>query len=104
MTERRPLDELFSVLADPTRRDVLERLVHEGPQTATQLAVSFPTTRQAIVKHLRTLAAADLVTAERAGREVRYRATTEPLAEVVNWLLGASRDWDRRADRLRARR
>lgn len=101
---RRPLDELFGVLADPTRRDVLERLIHDGPQTATELAAHFPTTRQAVVKHLRTLAEAQLVTAERSGREVRYRATTARLAEAVNWLLGASSDWDRRADRLRARR
>ena len=100
--ERPPLDELFSVLADPTRRAVLERLVHDGPATATQLAEHFPTTRQAIAKHLGTLAAADLVVAERDGREVRYRATTERLADVVTWLLGASRGWDRRSERLRA--
>jgi len=99
----RPIDELFSVLADPTRRDVLERLVHEGPQTATALAAHYPTTRQAIVKHLRALAEAELVVAERLGREVRYRATTKRLAEVVDWLLGASADWDRRTDRLRAK-
>jgi len=100
----RPLDELFTVLADPTRREVLERLVHEGPRTATQLARHFPTTRQAVVKHLRALADAQLVTSQRVGREVRYRATTEPLAEVVAWLVGASSGWDRRAERLRARR
>ena len=41
--DRRPIDELFAVLADPTRRDVLERLVHDGPQTATELAAHFPT-------------------------------------------------------------
>jgi len=99
----RPIDELFAALADPTRRDVLERLVHDGPQTATALATNYPTTRQAIVKHLRALADADLVAAERFGREVRYRATTERLALAVDWLLGTSADWDRRADRLQAK-
>ena len=102
MTADRPLDELFTVLADPTRRAVLERLVHDGPQTATQLASHFPTTRQAVVKHLRALADAELVAPQRVGREVRYRATTERLADVVAWLLDASRGWDRRAERLRA--
>ena len=43
VSERRPLDELFAVLADPTRRAVLEHLVHDGPQTATELAAHFPT-------------------------------------------------------------
>ncbi len=102
--DRRPLDELFAVLADPTRRAVLERLVHDGPQTATTLADHFPTTRQAIVKHLRVLADAGLVVPERDGREVRYIATTERLADAVNWLLDASRSWDRRLGRLRAER
>ena len=102
--DRRPLDELFAVLADPTRRAVLERLVHDGPQTATALAEHFPTTRQAIVKHLKVLADADLVVPERHGREVRYVATTERLADAVAWLLDASRRWDRRAARLRTHR
>jgi DNA-binding transcriptional ArsR family regulator len=103
-TGRRPLDELFSVLADPTRRAVLERLVHDGPQTATELVAHFPTTRQAIVKHLRVLADAGLVRPERDGREVRYIATTARLADAVNWLLDTSQAWDRRLDRLRQQR
>jgi DNA-binding transcriptional ArsR family regulator len=97
---RRPLDELFGALADPTRRQLLERLIHEGPHTATQLATGSAVSRQAIVKHLQALTAVDLVAAERCGREVRYRATTEPLANVVDWLRRASADWDRRAERL----
>jgi DNA-binding transcriptional ArsR family regulator len=101
--DRRPLDELFAVLGDPTRREVLERLVHDGPQTATELTAHFPTTRQAIVKHLKVLAGANLVVPNRDGREVRYVATTERLADAVGWLLDASRRWDRRVARLRQR-
>jgi DNA-binding transcriptional ArsR family regulator len=98
---RRPLDDLFGALADPTRRGLLERLIHEGPRTATQLAAGSAVSRQAIVKHLQALTNVGLVAAERSGREVRYRATTEPLATVVDWLRGASAAWDRRAERLR---
>ena len=72
----RPLDDLFDALADPTRRRLLERLVHEGPQTATQLAAGSEISRQAIVKHLQALMSVDLVDCDRIGREVRYRATT----------------------------
>ena len=64
----------------------------------------FPSTRQAVVKHLRVLADAGLVAPERSGREVHYRATTARLADAVTWLIGASDGWDRRIDRLRARR
>lgn len=101
---RRPLDELFTALGDATRRDLLQRLVHDGPRTATEFAVGSTLTRQAIVKHLKALEAADLVVAERSGREVKYRATTERLADAVRWLLDASESWDRRANRLVRRR
>jgi DNA-binding transcriptional ArsR family regulator len=97
------LDELFGVLADPTRRALLQRLVHDGPDTATRLAAEFPVTRQAVVKHLRALADAGLVRSERQGREVLYIAATERLAEAVTWLLDTSGKWDRRLDRLRRR-
>ena len=100
---QRPLDELFGVLADATRRGLLERLVHQGPHTATQLAAGAAVTRQGIVKHLQALAEAGLVTSERVGREVRYRATTERLSDAVAWLLSNSAKWDRRLDRLRDR-
>lgn len=100
---QQPLDELFAVLADPTRRGLLERLVHQGPHTATELAADATVTRQGIVKHLQVLAEAGLVTSERIGREVRYRATTERLSDAIAWLLGNSAKWDRRLDRLRDR-
>lgn len=100
----RPLDDLFGAIADPTRRALLERLVHEGPHTATELAAGSPLSRQAIVKHLQALAAAELVASERHGREVRYRATTAELATAISWLLDTSDAWDRRAERLRSLR
>ena len=98
----RPLDELFGALADPTRRRLLELLVHDGPQTATELAGHFDTSRQAIVKHLQALAAAGLVAGTRSGREVRFEATTEQMRAAVTWRLDTGRSWDRRAERLRA--
>lgn len=100
---RQPLDELFTALADPTRRGLLQRLVHDGPRTATEFASESAVTRQAIVKHLKALEAADLVTSERSGREVKYRATTARLADAVSWLLDASDSWDRRTARLQRR-
>ncbi len=98
-----PLDALFGALSDPTRRSILVGLVRHGPRSATRLAAGGLLTRQAVVKHLQALEAAGLVTGERVGREVRYRATPEPLAAAVGWLLDAGATWDRRIDRLRAR-
>ena len=95
------LDAVFSALADPTRRGLVARLVQEGPHTATALARGMPMTRQAVVHHLQALGEAGLVDASREGREVRYRATPEPLGEAVAWMLGTGVRWDRRLDRLR---
>jgi DNA-binding transcriptional ArsR family regulator len=97
------LDVLFGALADPTRRQLLQTLLTKGPATATVLAAPLPVSRQAIVKHLQALEVAGLVTPERDGREVRYRATPERLASAVGWLLDAGGSWDRRIDRLRTR-
>ena len=66
------MDAVFAALADPTRRRLLDQLSSDGPLTATELASSYPVSRQAVVKHLTALAAAGLLDAERHGREVRY--------------------------------
>ena len=96
------LDDLFSALSDPTRRALFERLLRDGPDTATRLAHHTTLTRQAVVKHLQALADAGLAASERDGREVKYSATPERLAAVVAWLTESSTGWDRRTSRLTA--
>jgi DNA-binding transcriptional ArsR family regulator len=98
----RDLDAVFAALADPTRRQLLERLA-TTPDTATNLVEDLPMTRQAVVKHLQVLADAGLVTAQRHGREVRYMARPTPMDEAIVWMVDAGAQWDRRLDRLRRR-
>jgi DNA-binding transcriptional ArsR family regulator len=83
-----PLGQVFSALADPSRRHVLGSIAQAGSRTATELAGELPMTRQAVSKHLTTLADAGLVEAERQGRETRYHLTQ----------VGA--EWDDRLDAL----
>jgi DNA-binding transcriptional ArsR family regulator len=94
------LDLVFGALADPTRRSMVRRLVDRGPESATVLARAFPMSRQAVVKHLQTLAAAGIVTPERAGREVRYRAKPDTLHAATRWIDDTGAAWDRRLERL----
>jgi DNA-binding transcriptional ArsR family regulator len=90
---------VFEALADPTRREVMRRLAEAGPATATELAGDLPVTRQAVAKHLATLAEAGLVTSDRQGRETRFSFTPEPLADAEAWMADVGARWD---DRLQA--
>lgn len=90
---------VFEALADPTRREVMRRLAEGGPATATELAGDLPVTRQAVAKHLATLAEAGLVTSDRQGREMLFSFTPQPLADAVSWMADVGAQWD---DRLQA--
>jgi DNA-binding transcriptional ArsR family regulator len=93
-------DAVFGALSDPTRRELLEQLITAGPATATALAADRTITRQAVLKHLCVLEAAELVTRQTAGRDVQFVARTAPMAAAITWMLDTSAAWDRRAQRL----
>jgi len=71
-----PIGAVFSALADPSRRHVLDAISERGSVTATELSGELPMTRQAVAKHLATLADAGLVEPLRQGRETRYHLTS----------------------------
>ena len=96
-----PPDAVFAALADPTRRSILRAVAESGPVTATALSDTLPITRQAVAKHLGLLRDAGLVVADRAGRETRFTAVTEPLDGLATWAAEAGRHWDARLTRLR---
>jgi DNA-binding transcriptional ArsR family regulator len=90
---------VFGALADPMRRRLLSELaVH--PSTATELANNLPISRQAVAKHLSSLSDAGLLERERAGRDVRYRVTPQPLSDAVSWMAEVGGQWDERLARL----
>lgn len=98
---RDPVDSVFSALADPSRRFVIETLASRGTATPTELAASLPVTRQAVAKHLGALREAGLVEATRSGRETRYALTPEPLATAVEWIEDVGAVWDERLGALK---
>lgn len=97
-----PLGAVFSALADPTRRRMVESLLDDGITTVPALTDRLPITRQAVAKHLATLQDAGLVERVPAGgREVRYRLREGALHPTTTWLAATERAWDDRLGRLK---
>jgi len=93
--------EVFAALADPTRWRVLELLGQSGSGTATTLAAELPVSRVAVVKHLGVLDRAGLVSARRAGREVRYSVRPERMEDAARWMADIAAQWDARLAALK---
>ena len=99
---RRPHDTLnavFSALADPTRRAILEAL-SEGHAQVSELAEPFAVSPPAISKHLRILEDAGLIIRERDGRIHRMHLQSKPLKDAAAWLDRYRNFWDARFDAL----
>ncbi len=101
MAATSPTDRVFAALSDPTRRDVLERIGAAGEASATQLSHVLPISRQAVAKHLASLAAAGLIADRRSGREVLYRVTPAPMSGAMSWMATVGAKWDDRLASLR---
>lgn len=91
-----PGDELWSAIADPSRRRVLDLLVRGGEATASSLAQGVPFTRQAVAKHLAILEGAGLVSRRKEGREVLFRVDPDRLDDATRAMTQVASDWDRR--------
>lgn len=91
------MDAVFRALADPARRELLDRLHAENGQTLTELCEDMQMSRQAVAKHLGLLEAANLVVAVRRGREKLHYLNPVPIAEISERWIGK---YER--DRLRA--
>ena len=96
-------DELFRILADPTRRRILDLLAERGTATVTELAVEFPgLVASGISKHLMSLRAAGLVSATRQGRKQIYQLEPDALAAgLTPWILKYEQYWSAALERLR---
>jgi DNA-binding transcriptional ArsR family regulator len=92
---------VLTALADPTRRELLEKLSLRGEATATALAEDLPISRQAVAQHLAVLDEVGLVTGRRQGREHRFVVRAEPLDETARWMGQLAQQWDKRLRAIR---
>ena len=94
--------ELFSTLADPTRRAIFERLCRDGEQTVRALTDRAGVSQPAVSKHLGVLKHAGLVRDRRAGRQTHYSAQPQGLVPLIDWMSLYGAFWRERFDRLEA--
>jgi DNA-binding transcriptional ArsR family regulator len=82
------IDKVFKALADPSRRQLLDRLHADNGQTLGQLCENLDMTRQAVTKHLKLLEEANLVVAIWRGREKLHYLNPVPIHEIANRWIG----------------
>jgi len=88
------MDEVFKALADPTRRELLDRLFEQDGQTLTALEEELPMSRFGVMKHLKVLEGAGLVTTRRRGREKLHFLNPVPIRLIHDrWVGKYAQPW-----------
>ena len=95
------LDSVFSAMADPTRRAVIERLL-DGPASVTDLHGPHDMALPSFLNHLGKLEKAGLVRSEKTGRTRILHIEAAPMAAAEDGLAQQRRLWEGRLDRLQA--
>lgn len=101
MVQYAPIDRTLGAIADPTRRQILDRLAR-GPASITQLAEPFGMSLTGMKKHVQILEEARLVVSEKVGRTRHCRLGPERLDDAFDWIGFYRNQWDRRLDGLEA--
>ena len=95
------LDLAFAALSDPTRREIVGRLV-KGAARVTDLAAPFDVSLNAVSKHVKVLERAGLVRRTRVGREHRIALDPQPIQRIARWASHYEHFWNNRLDNLEA--
>ena len=95
------LDGMFQALADPRRRQMLERLCR-GPASVSELSEPLKMSLSAVVQHLHVLEESGLVKTEKVGRVRTCHIEAGALQLAEKWINERRTLWERRLDRLGA--
>jgi DNA-binding transcriptional ArsR family regulator len=88
------MDAVFKALADSTRRGLLDELFKQDGQTLSALEGRVPMTRFGVMKHLRVLEEASLVTTQKRGREKLHFLNPVPIRLIHDrWVSKYAEPW-----------
>jgi DNA-binding transcriptional ArsR family regulator len=101
MVQYHSLDRTFDAIADPARRQILDRLT-QGSASITELARPLAMSLTGVKKHVGVLEEAGLVVSEKLGRTRRCRLGPSRLDDAMNWIEFYRAQWERCLDGLEA--
>jgi DNA-binding transcriptional ArsR family regulator len=92
--------DMFSALADPNRREIIELLAKNGQLSSTDISDKFSISAPAISQHLKILREARLVKMEKRAQQHLYQINPDKIEEIEVWVKKLRKLWDARFDRL----
>ncbi len=92
--------DIFTALAEPTRRTIIELLARSGPLSATEIYEQFPASPQAVSQHLKVLRETQLVKMEKHAQKHVYRINPQTLSQFEAWVQQMQQRWSERFDAL----
>lgn len=94
--------DIFTALAEPNRRRIMEMIAAHGEMTSTDISKQFHISAPAISQHLKVLRDADLVQMEKRAQQRIYSVNRQGVDEMWEWLNKMRAHWNDRFDALDA--
>ena len=92
--------DIFSALAEPTRREIIELLARKGELSASDICDKFDMSSPAISQHLKVLRDTNLVIVEKRAQQRIYSVNTDAIDEFEQWIRKMKHMWSERFDAL----
>jgi DNA-binding transcriptional ArsR family regulator len=88
--------DVFSALADPNRRNIIELLAVKGELSSTDISDKFQISSPAISQHLKVLKEANLVQMEKRAQQHIYKVNPAAMDDLQKWLKKLTKNWEDR--------
>ena len=92
--------DVFTALAAPTRREIIEMLASKGKLSVMDISKNFQSTPPAISQHLKILREAKLIKVEKLGQQRIYQIDLDGMREFEEWSQRMTHLWEKRFDAL----
>ena len=92
--------DMFSALAEPRRRTIIELLVEHGQMSATDIYNKFDISHPAISQHLKILREANVIHVEKRAQQRLYKINDASIHEIEKWITSLTDRLDARYSRL----